>query len=487
MKDKEVFFRSIVSMEKPALVWIRNDLRLHDNPALFEAVAKSRQVVLLYIYDASSLGSSFPGGASRVWLGRALDHFGEKVRQKGFGWVIREGVPLDILKVMVRELQCSHVFWNRRYEPEGVQQDVEAEELLSQDGISVHTFQGNILVEPWKVMTKKETPFTVFTPFMQAFKELCPNTCEVPEVQPLPFTHELFSLCPKALPLTPRYLDWPKHVLKEWKVGEEGALELLHEFCLHKLSEYSEKRDFPYLDATSRLSCYLHFGEISPRRVWNMVLAYERKTRRNIGETFLKELVWREFCYYILYHFPKTEREPLKEGFQAFPWRKNDLELRAWQEGRTGIPFVDAGMRQLWETGWMHNRVRMITATFLVKHLLHHWKEGLLWFWDTLVDGDAACNAYNWQWVAGSGASAPPFFRIFNPVVQAKRFDPEGEYVKKFIPELSKVPAAYIHTPWEAPMADLRSWGVSLGETYPWPIVDIDTGRKRAVEAYSRR
>ena len=473
-------------MEKPALVWIRNDLRLHDNPALFEAVSKSRHVVLLYIFDASSLHYSFPGGASRVWLGRALDYFGDRVRQKGFGWVIREGNPLDILKVMLRELDTTHLFWNRRYEPDFLQQDAEIEELLSQDGISVHTFQGNLLVEPWKVMTKKGTPFTVFTPFMQAFKELCPNTCEAPEVAPSPYPIQHYTLCSHALPLTPLYLDWPKHVLRPWKVGEEGALEVLEDFCLQNLVQYEEKKDFPAQEATSRLSPYLHSGEISPRRVWNMVLAYERKTRRSIGEAFLRELVWREFSQYIMYHFPRTQTEAFKQGLDVLSWRKEDNELRAWQEGRTGIPFVDAGMRELWETGWMNNRVRMISASFLVKHLLHNWKEGLLWFWDTLVDADTSSNTYNWQYITGCGASAPPFFRIFNPIFQAKRYDPEGAYVKKYVPELKNVPPAYIHAPWEAPVQDLLSWGVSLGQTYPWPIVDINDGRKRAIEAYAK-
>lgn len=473
-------------MKKPVLVWVRNDFRFHDNPAIFEASSREVPVVLVYIYDSSIWSRPFPGGASKVWLEKSLERFEEKAKRYGYTWVLREGTPLDILKSIIRELQCEHIFWNRRYENDAMQQDAEIEEILSQNGISVHTFPGNVLVEPWKLMTQKETPFQVFSPFAQAFQKENQHTAEVPDPFPSHTSLDIYSLSPQGLPLAPRYLDWPKRLLEQhWEPGEEAALSLLEQFCLEGLSHYGERRDFPAALVTSRLSPYLHFGEISPRRIWNMVLAYERKSRHSIGEPFLRELIWREFCYYSLYHFPKIVQEPFKKGFSDIPWREDREESRAWEVGKTGIPLVDAGMRQLWQTGWMHNRVRMVTASFLVKHLLHSWKEGALWFWDTLVDADSACNTYNWQWVTGCGVGSPPPFRIFNPVVQAKRFDPEGVYIKTFIPELQKVPKQYIHAPWEAPVDDLLSWGVTLGTTYPWPIIDLDFGRKRALKIFS--
>jgi deoxyribodipyrimidine photo-lyase len=474
-------------MEKPVLVWIRNDFRFHDNPALYEASLRDAPVVLVYIHERTPWITSPLGGASKVWLEKSLEVFEEKVKRFGYAWIVREGPPLDILKSITRDLQCSNIFWNRRYEQNAMHQDLEIEEVLSENGVSVHTFQGNVLVEPWKLVTKKSTPFQMFTPFFQAFQKVNQNTCEAPDPYPARISSQKYSSGHQGDPLISRYLDWPKRLLEHHVPGEEAALSTLEQFCLQALPQYAQKRDFPAEPVTSKLSPYLHFGEISPRRIWNMVLAYERKSRHTIGESFLRELVWREFAIYTLCHFSSMVHEPFKKGFPKISWRKDEVESRAWQEGKTGIPLVDAGMRQLWKTGWMHNRVRMVTASFLVKHLLHSWEEGAAWFWDTLVDADNACNIYNWQWVTGCGAGAPPPFRIFNPVVQAKRFDREGIYIKTFLPELQAVPPQYIHAPWEAPMDDLRSWGVELGRSYPWPIIDLDLGRKRALKAFSNK
>ncbi len=428
-------------MERPVLVWIRNDFRFHDNPAIFEAASRGRPVLLLYIFENDSKTPSSLGRASRVWLEKSLECFGVRALERGFGWIIREGSSLEVLKAVLRESGATHLFWNRRYDPDGIKVDTEIKEVLECEGVEISTFRGNLLVEPWQLLNKKGRPFQVFTPYWQAFEEARPDTSEAPEVRLLkPFSQRLLSLSPQELSLSPKLVHWPKTIFSEWLVGETHALEALEKFLEGGLHCYHIKRDFPAADATSCLSPYLHFGEISPRRLWNMVLD---QTRTNSDQTsiiqadaFLRQLGWREFAHAILYHYPSIVDQPFREEFQAVAWRKNAHELKAWQHGQTGIPIVDAGMRQLWQTGWMHNRVRMIVASFLVKHLLHSWKEGAAWFWDTLIDADLANNAFGWQWVSGCGIDPAPFFRIFNPVVQGQRFDPEGAYVRQFVPEL---------------------------------------------------
>ena len=479
-------------MERPVLVWIRNDVRLHDNPALYEAVARGQPVILLYIFDTDTKAPSFPGSASRVWLEHALESFGTEAVQRGFGWVIREGAPLEVLKVVLRETMATHLFWNRRYDPDGVAQDNEVKEVFELEGTPVCTFRGNLLMEPWQLLNKKGEPFQVFTPYWQAFQEARPDTSEAPEAFPArPCTTALSSLSPQELPLCPKLLNWPKKVSTVWKIGKAPALEVLEKFCLEGLPHYGTKRDFPAAEVTSRLSPYLHFGQISPRRVWNMVLDQTRKNPDSLSiaqaDAFLRQLGWREFTHAVLYHFPRIIGAPFREEFQTVAWRRNAHELKAWQSGQTGIPIVDAGMRQLWQTGWMHNRVRLITASFLVKHLLHSWKEGMSWFWDTLVDAGLANNIFGWQWVSGCGVDPAPFFRIFNPVVQGQRFDPEGAYVRQYVPELCLVPHEFIQKPWEATVEDLQSWNVYLGNNYPRPIVDLTEGRERALKAFSKK
>ncbi len=488
--QKKVYLST--AMNRPVVVWIRNDLRHHDNPAIFEAVSRGQPVILLYIFDTDLNAPSSPGGAARVWLEQALECFGTQAMRRGFGWVIREGAPVDVLRAVLRETGGTHLFWNRRYEPDGVIKDDEIKEIFELEGTPVNTFRGNLLMEPWQLFNKKGDPFQVFTPYWQAFQEARPDTCEAPEAFPaMPYTKALSSLSPQELPLCPKHLNWPKKVTTVWKVGESRALEALERFCLEGLSHYGMKRDFPAAEVTSKLSPYLHFGEISIRRVWNMVLDQTRKNSDSLSiaqaDAFLRQLGWREFAHAVMYHFPRIVTSPFREEFQTVAWRKNANELKAWQSGNTGIPIVDAGMRQLWQMGWMHNRVRLITASFLVKHLLYSWREGMSWFWDTLVDADLANNTFGWQWITGCWVDPAPFFRIFNPVVQGQRFDPEGAYVRQYVPELCLVPHEFIHRPWEASVEDLRSWNVYLGTNYPKPIVDLNEGRERALKAFSRK
>jgi deoxyribodipyrimidine photo-lyase len=479
-------------MERPSLVWIRNDLRFHDNPAIYEAVCRGQPVILLYIFDTDENSPSSLGGAARVWLEQALECFGTQAGQRGFGWIIREGSPLEVLKAVVYETMAAHIFWNRRYEPDGIAKDDEIKEIFESEGLSVRSFRGNLLMEPEQLLNKKGEPFQVFTPYWQAFQEARPDTSEAPEMLPAkPCTMMLPSLSPQELPLCPKLLNWPKKVTSIWKIGENSALEALERFCVEGLHHYGSKRDFPAAEVTSKLSPYLHFGEISPRRVWNMVLDQTRKNPDSLSiaqaDSFLRQLGWREFAHASLFHFPRMLQGPFREEFNTVAWRRSGHELKAWQTGQTGIPIVDAGMRQLWQTGWMHNRVRLITASFLVKHLLHSWKEGMAWFKDTLVDADLANNTFGWQWVSGCGVDPAPFFRIFNPVIQGQRFDPEGAYVRQYVPELCLVPHEYIHRPWEASAADLHSWNVYLGSNYPKPIVDLPEGRERALKAFAKK
>lgn len=476
-------------MKRPVVVWIRNDLRFHDNPAIFEACSLGQPVILLYIFDTDPRAPSCAGSASRVWLEQSLENFGPRAMQRGFGWVIREGSTCDVLKAVLRESMATHLFWNRRYEPLASANDLEIQEILESEGVSVRTFRGNLLVEPGQLLNKKGGPFQVFTPYWQAFEEARPDTAEAPEVySELACPIQLPSLTPRELPLCPKHLQWPHQILSEWQVGEVHALEVLKHFCQNGLTEYAIKRDHPACGVTSRLSPYLHFGEISPRRIWNAVLDWTRhhaeQTTIAQADAFLRQLGWREFAHSVLYNFPFLVEEPFREEFRKISWRTDEHELKAWRFGKTGIPIVDAGMRQLWLTGWMHNRVRMITASFLVKHLLHSWKEGQAWFWDTLVDADLANNTYGWQWVTGCGIDPAPFFRIFNPVVQGQRFDPEGAYVRQYVPELCLVPSDLIHHPWDASAEDLASWNVHLGVNYPKPIVGIAEGRDRAMKAF---
>ena len=443
----------------PVIVWFRQDLRLADNPALQAAAATGAPLVCLYVLDDQ--GDWKMGGASRWWLHHSLTALDASL--KGH-LVLRRGNTAAVLKSLMRETGADRIFWNRCYEPFAVARDTA---LKSELGDGAQSFNGALLHEPWALKTKGGTPFRVFTPFWKAMRQM-----EVDAPQPAPRNPRFHAVKSETLDdwkLLPVKPDWSKGF--DWTPGEKPAQAALYGF-LDDIHDYGRARDVPELDGTSRLSPHLHWGEISPRQIWQAVRTHGHSTGH---ETFLKELGWREFCAQLLFHNPDLPTRPLDGRFASFPWRKGEREFRAWTRGQTGIPIVDAGMRQLWQTGWMHNRVRMIVASLLIKHLGIHWRRGEEWFWDTLVDADLASNSANWQWVAGCGADAAPFFRIFNPVLQGKKFDPDGRYVRRFVPELESLPDRYIHSPWEAPEPP---------GNYPAPIVDLAEGRTRALSAF---
>jgi deoxyribodipyrimidine photo-lyase len=475
----------------PSIVWFRNDLRLADQPALTAAVQRGGPVLPVYILAADEEGRWSPGGASRWWLHHSLLALDRDLVAMGSRLILRRGPSLETLGRLVEETGADAVFWNRRYEPAIVERDGAIKAALRETGVEGRSFGGGLLHEPWTISTKRGDPYRVFTPFWKAALGTgapgeplpAPSSLELPDDWPA--SDELVSF-----DLEPRH-DWAARFPGLWNPGAEGASARLDAFLESGLDDYEDERDLPQRPGTSGLSPHLHFGEISPREVWYAVRAALEEAGGSKGKNgdwqfhpFLTELGWREFAHHLLYHFPDTTTRPLRPEFEAFPWREDPQELGAWQEGRTGYPIVDAGMRQLWKTGWMHNRVRMVTASFLVKHLLLPWSEGARWFWDTLVDADLANNTLGWQWSAGCGADAAPYFRIFNPILQGERFDPEGDYVREWVPELRTLDAKWIHSPWEAPEEVLDRAGIRLGQDYPRPLVNHRHARNRALEAY---
>ncbi|GIL39175.1 deoxyribodipyrimidine photo-lyase [Rhodospirillales bacterium TMPK1] len=418
-----------------------------------------------------------PGGASRWWLHHSLASLSADLAKKNIPLVLRRGRADRIVPALVRDVEAGAVFWNRCYEPHAIARDKALKASLQADGIEVSSFNASLLREPWTIETKSGGPFKVFTPFWRA---LLSQGDPPPPRAAIAAQRATIDAPPSdALALLPTKPDWAGGLRDDWEVGEKAAQDRLDEFCEHLLQGYSTTRNLPATDGTSRLSPHLHFGEISPRRIFHRARAAGVD-----AETFLKELGWREFSYHLLFHFPTLPVTPLYPRFEKFPWRTSQSDLRAWQRGQTGYPLVDAGMRQLWQTGWMHNRVRMVVASFLIKHLLLDWRDGERWFWDTLVDADLASNAASWQWVAGSGADAAPYVRVFNPTLQGEKFDADGAYVRRFVPELAKLPAKWIHDPSAAPDDVLQAAGVVLGKTYPTPIVAHKQARSRALAAF---
>lgn len=462
---------------QPTIVWLRNDLRLADNPALRAAVDLGAPVIAVFIWSPG--GKWSPGAASRSWLHHSLDAFSKDCRERGLCFVLKMGAPLKVLKKMIGETGADAVYWNRRYEPAGIAEDARALANLKKEGVEVETFRGNVLFEPWEIKNKEGRPYQVFTPFWKACLK------ENAIASPLPKITKAKQKPPKCssvkledLGLLPA-ANWDEKFYDGWKPGEPAARKRLLDFLAGKILDYKKNRDYPGIEGVSKLSPHLHFGEISPRIIW------EETRKRYSGKEegprcYLSEIGWREFAHHLLFHFPKTTDQPLQKKFTNFSWRKSQKELKAWQHGLTGYPIVDAGMRQLWKTGWMHNRVRMIVGSFLVKDLLITWKEGAKWFWDTLVDADLANNTLGWQWVGGCGADAAPYFRIFNPAKQGEKFDPKGNYVRKWVPELKNISDKWIHRPWEAPEDVLK------GIDYPGPIVDHHEARERALEAFKK-
>jgi deoxyribodipyrimidine photo-lyase len=474
----------------PTIVWLRQDLRLADNPALHAARGRGGPVVPLFVWAPDEEGVWPPGGASRWWLHHSLTRLAEEFQKAGVTLVIRRGGALAQLLNVAKEIRARAVLWNRRYEPAAIARDQKVEEALGAAGLQVETFNGSLLCEPQGIKNKSGLPFQVFTPFWRT----CLASAEPGEPLPAPRSFNPLPKPPASLPVAALALEpkinWAGGLHAAWQPGSAGAKAELDRFLRDGLLSYSEGRNRPDVVGTSRLSPHLHFGEISPRQVWHAVRRFAEA--RSIPAAtwrhwqFLAELGWREFAHHLLYNFPHTPEQPLRAQFARFPWRENPAWLRAWQRGRTGYPLVDAGMRELWTTGWMHNRVRMVVASFLVKNLLITWQEGARWFWDTLVDADLANNTLGWQWTAGCGADAAPYFRIFNPVTQGEKFDPDAAYIRRWVPELARLPAPWVHKPWQAPSAALTAAGVELGKGYPRPIVGQLVSREVALEAYQK-
>jgi deoxyribodipyrimidine photo-lyase len=469
------------------LVWFRQDLRVADNPALSAALQLGAPVVPVFIFAPEEEGTWAPGGASRWWLHQSLARLDEDLRRLGSRLIARRGPDsLAELLQLARECDVTHVLWNRRYEPAIIARDQNIKAALSEAALEARSYNGALLNEPWEIKNQAGNPFQVFTAYWRHAQSLAeplaplatPKHLPPPQTWPRSQSIDDWELEPR--------IDWASGIRTAWTPGSTAAHAALQLFLQEAWDGYKTDRDRPDVSGTSRLSPHLHFGEISPREVWHSVrgFALARGQHSSWRESqFLTELGWREFAHHLLYHFPRSPQRPLNARFDSFPWNHNATALRAWQRGVTGYPIVDAGMRQLWRTGWMHNRVRMIAASFLVKDLLQTWTEGAAWFWDTLVDADLASNTLGWQWVAGCGADAAPYFRIFNPVTQATRFDPEGTYVREWIPELARLPREWIHQPWAASPAVLSDAGVRLGVNYPQRLVDHGEARVEALKA----
>ncbi|MCX8050092.1 MAG: DNA photolyase family protein [Methylohalobius sp.] len=464
-----------------AIIWFRRDLRLADNPALTQALAHHCRVIPVYIHAPEEEDPWSLGSASRWWLHQSLTQLDRSLRERGSRLVVRCGSSLESLRALCYETGAQAVYWNRLIEAPLQKRDANISQALQWAGVQTATFEGSLLFDPAGVRTPTGKITQRFASFYRACLRLGlpADTQPAPEMLP-PVPPEIPSVPLTELNLLPK-IGWYRGLAESWRPGEAGAIQALKAFCAHNLAGYARLRDRPDLMATSRLSPYLRFGEISPKRIVAAVLA----AAQGGGEAFLRELIWREFSYYLLYHFPYLPEKPLDARFEAFPWQRNAPWLVAWQRGQTGIPLVDAGMRELWQTGWMHNRVRMVVASFLTKNLLISWQEGARWFWDTLVDADLANNSQNWQWVAGCGVDAAPYFRIFNPVLQGRKFDPDGNYIRRWVPELKSLPAPWIHAPWEAGPQELKRLGVTLGRSYPQPIVDLIASRSKALAAFA--
>ena len=468
--------------------WFRLDLRLADNPALTAAIHRSGAVVPVFIWSPAEEGEWPPGAASRWWLHQSLTALDRDLRAHGSRLVIRRGPVLETLRTLVKETGARMVFWNRRYEPGVIARDIRVGEALRRDGVPLESFNAALLHEPWTIQNQSGQPYRVFTPYWKHCLNQCDPTAPLPVPENIPAPVEWPQTMALAeLELEPK-INWPEGMRAAWRPGEAAARAGLEQFIKKAFGDYAQQRNRPDVAGTSRLSPHLHFGEISPRQIWHAVRqqAHSAGLRNWRNSPFLTEIGWREFAHHLLFHFPRLPAEPVQPEFENFPWRHDEIRLRAWKRGRTGYPIVDAGMRELWVTGWMHNRVRMIVGSFLVKDLLLPWQEGARWFWDTLVDADLAQNSFGWQWTAGCGADAVPYFRVFNPVIQGKKFDPEGNYVRRWCPELAKLPVEWIHQPDQAPGEILRAAGLQPGKDYPCPVVHHHLARQAALEAFAQ-
>jgi deoxyribodipyrimidine photo-lyase len=462
----------------PVLIWFRLDLRLRDNPALAAATATGAAVIPVFVLSPEEAGACASGAASRWWLHQSLLRLDESLCARGSRLIVRRGPAAEMLTALAAEAGACRIFCNRVYAPAALEHEAKLKKQLRARGIELVCSSGDVLFEPGSLRTATGSSFRVFTPFWRALWKQrdairtlgkAPIRIQAPRSWPR-------SLSIRDLALEPK-IDWADGLRGAWTPGEDAALTQLRSFVRRSLADYGSERDRPDHDGTSRLSPHLHFGEVSPQQVWAAGIAAPE------AESFLRQIAWREFALHLLCAYPNTLRQPFRQQFRHFPWRRNRRWLRAWQQGRTGYPYIDAAMRQLWTTGWMHNRARMAVASFLVKDLLIPWQDGAAWFLDTLVDADLANNTLGWQWVAGCGADAAPYFRVFHPVLQGKKFDPAGDYVRRWVPELRKLAAKYIHEPWNAPADVLAAAAVRLGETYPRPLVDHAEARNAALAA----
>ncbi|HTJ65043.1 MAG TPA: deoxyribodipyrimidine photo-lyase [Alphaproteobacteria bacterium] len=470
------------SPDAPSLVWFRQDLRLADNDALIAAAERGAPMAAVYVLDDKAPGAWKTGGAARWWLHHSLAALGADLKKRGIQLILARGEAETLVPQTAVRMAAGAVYWNRCYEPFAVDRDTTIKAALKAEGIAARSFGASLLAEPWTVKTQASGPFKVFTPFWNALKARMPPS----RPRPAPaIGQNMTNIASEDLAswnLLPVKPDWAKAFAEQWTPGEAGAQKRLTGFLEQGLDDYRTGRDLPGIDGVSRMSPHLHWGEISVRQLWHAADARGGPE----AEPYLRELGWRDFAHHLLWHFPELPQKPFSAKFVEFPWREDKPALKAWQRGMTGYPYIDAGMRQLWTTGWMHNRVRMAAASFLVKHLLIPWQEGEAWFWDTLVDADLANNAMNWQWVAGCGADAAPYFRIFNPVTQGEKFDVDGAYVRRWVPEVAKLPGNFLHRPWEAPADLLADAEIVLGQTYPRPIVDHAAARSRALAALAQ-
>jgi len=465
--------------DKVSIHWFRQDLRLNDNPSLNYLSNKSSSVVCVYIYDNINCDREL-GSASKIWLHHSLNSLNSDLNGK---LIILKGDPLEEIDKLRNFFDIQEITWNRCYEPWSIKRDAKIKEYFK-DIFPVKSFNGLLLWEPWNILKDNGTPYKVFTPY---YKRGClANTSPAKPQTYVPnfSNHNFKDTRPDSLGLLTGKI-WEKKIHANWEISELSGLNLMKSFFSSKLNNYAEGRNFPSKKNVSRLSPYIHWGQLSVNTLWNEAEKLESKGNDINLEIFKSELAWREFAYYLLYHCPKLSKENLQTKFDKFPWKKNTDFFNSWIKGKTGYPIIDAGMRELYQTGYMHNRVRMIVGSFLVKNLLIDWRDGENWFWDCLFDASPASNPASWQWVSGTGTDSAPYFRIFNPITQGKKFDPKGEYIKKFVPELKNLPDKYIFSPWETPDEIQKKVKVFLGKDYPAPLVDIKESRERALLAFT--